>query len=546
MCTTVAVLPAVVAVVQMLRRDWAPIADDGIILLRAHDVLSGDTPALGQLSIASFATGADTRSMGPAAYWPFALTARFGPMWLTPVLAGVLSALGLALIVHLAGRRGGLPLMASTTVGLVLVLRAVGTVNLAEVWNPSVALVPMVLLLFLGWSLGSGERGWLPLTVLVASFVAQAHITYVVAALGMLVVSVAAGYGPLALALWRRRRGGEDDDAPVLDTRVEVRRLGLAVAVAGVLWALPLAQQLRGDPGNITLLSRSTSDGAAGWWFSARVIARSVGVIPVFLRDMPDSWGFYEHLPGEGWSLATATTLLVVLALGAVVVVAGRRRSDLAVAAALVLVALAGALVTLRSTPSDHRIFSVLYTGWWVVAYGMLAWLVLLAVGLRIGARAGAARTVPAWVRPAGAGLAVAVAAAVALSTPVHDREAMLYPLGDEVADAVVAEGVDGQAVMIEGGGGAGVQMGPAIAYRVHRAGGRPVLAGYDGRSAGPDHVGAGRRCDAVIRIAADHPPEPAVAGERTLLVAPVPPNPEIEAERLYVTIAPDTAAPSC
>ena len=48
----------------------------------------------------------------------------------------------------------------------------------SDVWNPSVPLLSLLLLIFLAWSLGCGEHRLLPVTVLVASFVAATHLSY--------------------------------------------------------------------------------------------------------------------------------------------------------------------------------------------------------------------------------------------------------------------------------------------------------------------------------------------------------------------------------
>src|SRR5438477_350646 len=67
-----------------------------------------------------------------------------------------------------------------------------------DVWNPSAAVLPLALLMFVSWSLACGKYRLLPLAVLLASFVAQCHLTYVAPALGLLAVGLA------GLILWRR------------------------------------------------------------------------------------------------------------------------------------------------------------------------------------------------------------------------------------------------------------------------------------------------------------------------------------------------------
>ena len=48
-----------------------------------------------------------------------------------------------------------------------------------DIWNSSAPLMPLLLLVFLAWSIACGEYRLLPLAVLVASFTSQSHLTFV-------------------------------------------------------------------------------------------------------------------------------------------------------------------------------------------------------------------------------------------------------------------------------------------------------------------------------------------------------------------------------
>ena len=67
--------------------------------------------------------------------------------------------------------------MFATAAAIGLMCQSLSSESLHDVWNPAAGLFPFLLLCFLCWSLACGEHRLLPLTVLVASFVTQTHLT---------------------------------------------------------------------------------------------------------------------------------------------------------------------------------------------------------------------------------------------------------------------------------------------------------------------------------------------------------------------------------
>jgi hypothetical protein len=551
-----ATLPAIRATVRVVQVGWAPIADEGIIALRAHDVLTARTPALGQLSLASASAGAPTRSPGPLGYWVLSPAAQIGPLWLIAALAGVLAAVGLAAAAHEANRRGGVALMVAVTAGLVLSARGFDPVNLATGWNPSIGLVPMALLVLLAWSVGVGDRGRFPALVVVAAFVTQIHAAHLLPTLGAVAVALVGGWGPDTARWWRARRRRDPDPDPDSGTVAgrSWRPLVVGVVAGLVLWAPPLAQQLFGGRGNLSLLARSAGGETQGMAFAAKALAGMVGVPPAFTRGPTGGLALVAQLDPAWWSPEVVSTVVLVVALAVLVGVGVRRRDrEIAVPPLLALAALAGAVVTLRATPTGVRAFSVAYTTWWLIPVGMLAWVVVVAAALRSGPRIGDRARRLATTRPGLVGLAPAVVAvgtvAVALGSPIHDPEAHLYPVAGEVGDAVVAEIRPGRRYQVLEHGPLGLQLAPGLAYRIRRAGADPVIVGFDGTSAGPAYVQDGSRCAAVVGFEPVEPgrPVPTVPpGTEILRVVPVPPGPVVTADRVAVTWAPDDGEPSC
>ena len=237
-------LPVIVSVVGTLSDSWVPLTDNALIALRSYDVLTTHPPLLGQCSAVSVAEVGAVYSLGPLLYWPLALPARFiGPVGF-PLTIGVINVAAVMSVVALARRRGGSLLMFATALAVVVMCRSLPT-EVLDPFNPGAALLPFTLLIFLCWSLACGEYRLLPITVVVASFVVQCHLTYLLPTLGMLAV------GGAGLA-WRLLRGREAKPGG------RPRRWLLASLLVGlVCWSAPLLDQVVHRPGNLVALERT-------------------------------------------------------------------------------------------------------------------------------------------------------------------------------------------------------------------------------------------------------------------------------------------------
>ncbi len=205
-----AAIPVIAATVKAVQAGWVPVADRGIIATRAHDVLTSHMPLVGQYTLAGEVTGQVTHSLGPMLFWLLALPAHHGSATGMTVTMGALNTLSIVGCVALARRRGGRVLMVMTALAIALMCQSLAAETFHDVWNPSAGLFPFTLLIFLCWSLACGEYRLLPLTVLVASFVVQTHLTYLPPTLALLAV----GFGGLTSRWIARRRRG----AAVADT----------------------------------------------------------------------------------------------------------------------------------------------------------------------------------------------------------------------------------------------------------------------------------------------------------------------------------------
>ena len=362
-----AAVPVIVATVDAVRDHWEPGADQGIIATRAYDVLSSHTPLVGQYTLAGDVTGQVTHGLGPMLYWLLAVPARFGTPASMTLTMGAVNTLAIVGSVVLARRRGGQVLMCATAVAIALMCRSLAAETFHDVWNPSAGLFPFTLLIFLCWSLACGEHRLLPVTVVVASFVVQAHLMYLPPTVGLLAVAL----GGLTLA--KRGRLGD---------RRRSAALGLATLLAATAcWIAPAIDEFEHHPGNLMLVVRSatahmpTLGADVGW----HATARAIGYRPWWLHLPADRWSrkYDVRRPPGSVRTATAAAMLASLGLGAVLGLL-RRRRDVSAAAAIGLVLCAALAAEAAHTPVPRVLSATLgYTMWWGSQVGMWVWLVV-------------------------------------------------------------------------------------------------------------------------------------------------------------------------
>jgi hypothetical protein len=407
----IAVVPILVAAVQVIANRWVPLSDLGYTAVKSFDVFSSRSPLVGQWSSgASEAAHHVTYSAGPLLFWLLAVPTR----WLGPsapaVTIGLVNVASVFGIVALARRRGGGGLMVATAIALPLMLVSLPAETYSDPWNSSAPLFPLALLFFLAWSLACGEFRLLPLTVLVASFVAQCHLTYGVPTLLVL------GVGIVGLAVSGSR-------GPA------VRRFVLAaVAVAVICWSGPLIDQAVHRPGNLVLLGRAatTAEPTLGFTPGWHAAVHTIGVVPWWLREPPSGLTRIGDVAVAPGALTIATAGLMLAALMAVVVVGWRRRrADLWAVGALGLALVLAVAINTSSTP-NQQLPTLTYTLRWATPAGMCVWVTLgWALSVLI---LGRTRRLPRLPRtPATVmGLVAAVAVAVAVSVS-EDPQAQPY-----------------------------------------------------------------------------------------------------------------------
>lgn len=342
--------------------------------------------------------------LGPAMYYLLALPYRLTGSNSVGMYVGALSinAIAVAGMVLIARRRGGLPALLLTALGLTLVMQNLGGDFLRDPWNPYVTVLPFGLLVFLVWELSAGTAWALPAAAAVGTFLVQTHVGYVPLAVPLLVG------GAVWLVVARRSPDGAVTWRPVVRAGI------VSAAVLVVMWTPPLIGVLQDAPGNLRTAARYFLSGQAHHSLldGYRVVAEQLSARPEWLTG-----GRTPNLfTAEPDFLNTTPVAWLILPFVLAVWVLWRRRvaDALRLAAIVVVTSALGVLAVSRTIGPvfTYRLrwtwllgmFAIVLVGWalWVLAARM-AWprrkglllipVVVAIVGLTVANTATAARS---------------------------------------------------------------------------------------------------------------------------------------------------------
>jgi hypothetical protein len=437
-----ALLPLAVALVRSVRREWRPLGDNALVEIRSRDVFtSGHFPLLGTWSSASQTAGKHLNHPGPLLFDLLAVPVKvFGGPVGVAVGVTVINAAAIVGVAVTARRIGGRSVCLVATAVATTLAWTLGSELLISPWNPHVLVLPCLCLLVVAWAVATGELGFVPWMLALASLCLQTHLGYAYFAPAVCLLAV------VGAALAHRSSWSDD----VARRAASSRRAGAStrawvpwsMAVVGVLWAQPLWEQFFSDgEGNLSRLlsSRAGDEQAIGISLGARIVGAVVALPPWWGRpSFTETVPFTPLAPGgdvvtpEGLpSLAgTVVGLLIVgglLAFG--VAAAGRRRDRVALAACgLAAAVLLAALATFTVVPVGTLGLTSHQMRWVWPLGGFVAF--ALAVALMRTQLFGAADV----ERPLVAAALVVVLVVVALNLPGH-----VHPDGPAAASDAVA-----------------------------------------------------------------------------------------------------------
>ncbi len=436
----VLVAPLAVGLVTVHRPRWFPVADLAQTELRVRDVGTVHTPLVGLAGRIGpwFDPGSHP---GPLSFWFLAPVYRLlgSSSWAVEASAVTLHAVAVGLVLWMAGRRGGLALVAATAAGLAVLTRFYGFHVFLEPWNPYLPVTWWLVLVFAVWSVLDDDLAMVVPAVVAGSFCAQTHLPYVGLVGGLAAFTAAA----LAIMAWKARRAGD---------RAWLRRIGRWSAIAGglgvALWAAPLIDQIWGVH-NLTRIKDSVAsptESISGFRTGPAELLRNLDPVTLWTRRDLSGVSLSRGVP---WFAVAMVVLWALAAVGAWFL--GHRR----LVRLHAVVAAALALAVFSST----RIYGLLWYYLFLWAWGLLtvmalatAWTAAVVARRRVPAARRSLAPRPLVVALAVATVLVAASAVVANTDAVTARPDLSADLGSVTAQTVDAL----NAGQVSGGGRSG------------------------------------------------------------------------------------------
>jgi hypothetical protein len=229
--------PLLLTAVLLLWRPWAPVLDMAMTELRVRDVGGRHSPLIGLPGRIGTFPDSQGSHPGPASFYLLAPFYRIAgsSAWGLELGSIVLNGVAVALTVWIghrrAGTRGALVLGAVCAVAV----RGYGLTVLTHPWNPYFPVLLWLLVLVAAWAVLCGDRWCAVIVVVAGSIAAQTHVPYLLQAIAMCVLVLAA-------MVWQQRRFD--------------RPMQWALGLGTLLWLPPAVDQVVHDPGNIRALVR--------------------------------------------------------------------------------------------------------------------------------------------------------------------------------------------------------------------------------------------------------------------------------------------------
>ncbi len=240
---------------------------------------------------------------------------------------------------------------------------------LASFWNPHIVILPAAAFLVLCAAVAARQRWALPVAVFVGSFLVQTHVSLAPC------VAVLIG-AALAAFLWPSKTAASRD-------RSSMVWIALSAGLLLLLWALPIAEQVRNSPGNVTRMMEFFGSPSPGQEVRTALVVWADTINALFKQsiDLPTGSPIAIAADGGQISIACAALQLLLLALAGVDAHRRQERFDAALAVAGILASLTvlWSLTQVKSLVGDYMVF-------WLSSIGALNWAVIAGRALtRLG-----------------------------------------------------------------------------------------------------------------------------------------------------------------
>lgn len=304
--------PLVLAAILLATRPWAPVLDMAMTELRVRDVGTRHTPLIGLPGrIGTFPEQGS--HPGPLSFYLLAPFYRLtgARAWGLELGSVAINTAAVALLVWIGHRRAGL--LGTIAFGAIaaVAVRGYGLNVLTHPWNPYFPVLLWLVVLAAAWSVLVGDHWMAVVAVVTASVAAQTHVSYLLNAIAMSVLVLAA-------LGWRLRR---PDERPTV-----LRPFLVTLGIGAVLWIPPFVDQLFRDPGNITMLVRHFAsdppEPAIGIGEGVRVFLRHLDAPSAFVDLVLHSNAFVHR---SGLEHGTPILGALVLALWIAAAIAAHR-----------------------------------------------------------------------------------------------------------------------------------------------------------------------------------------------------------------------------
>lgn len=353
--------PFITTAADSWRGAWRVVGDGAQIASQSWATLSTRVPLLGQPNELPHGP----HDLGPMEYWLLALPVHIDPvrgvLWGAVLLSMLAASLTIEAAYSALGETGGL-----LAGGLVITMVTwVPGLAIRPYWNPYFGVMFFIAALSSCLAVLSGRRKWWPVLVFSASIAAQAHLMFAPAAVGLVLMGLAAGLA----------------DEFRVRTGYSWLFAGLAAGLA--CWMGPLDQQFTNPKGNMSvLLAAENAGGHEGFAFAMKAMASLAVPSRLWwqqnINSQPDLYRLLDSLP-EFFGLL----ILAITAASLVIAAAWLRSRELAGLAVISLLISAAAAATLALIPAQARDLSRLsYLVIIMFIAVLLAWLTVATVGV--------------------------------------------------------------------------------------------------------------------------------------------------------------------